>query len=93
MDPWPLSEKVQKNLQMIVNYAPVPLPFRRYNWIHRDCKPILGYLHDLGPPHIFHGAVTLRRNGLSMDPGAAASESAFGEAAGDGLVFGGMGLK
>ena len=26
MDPWPLSEKVQKNLQIIVNDTPVPLP-------------------------------------------------------------------
>ena len=31
-----LSEKVQKSLQMIVNYTPVTLPFRRYDWIHRD---------------------------------------------------------
>ena len=23
------------SLQIIVNYTPVPLPFRRYNWIHR----------------------------------------------------------
>ena len=35
MDPWPLSEKVRLTLQMIVNYTPVPLPFRRYDWIHR----------------------------------------------------------
>ena len=48
MDPWPLSEKVQKSLQIIVNpknyipygskiivsYTRVPLPFRRYDWIH-----------------------------------------------------------
>ena len=34
-----LSEKVQKSLQMIVNYTPVTLPFRRYDWIHRDGKP------------------------------------------------------
>ena len=35
MDPWPLSEKVQKSLQITVNHTPVPLPFRRYGWIHR----------------------------------------------------------
>jgi hypothetical protein len=26
MDPWQLSEKVRLTLQIIVNYAPVPLP-------------------------------------------------------------------
>ena len=33
-----LPEKVRLTLQMIVNYTPVPLPFRRYGygWIHRD---------------------------------------------------------
>ena len=38
MDPWPLSEKVQKkSLQIKVNYTLVPLPFRRYDWrIHRE---------------------------------------------------------
>ena len=28
MDPWPPSEKVQRTLQMIVNYVPVTLPQR-----------------------------------------------------------------
>ena len=28
MDPWPLSEKVQRTLQMIVNDVPVTLPQR-----------------------------------------------------------------
>ena len=36
MDPSPLSEKIRLTLQIIVNYTPVPLPFRRYDWIHRD---------------------------------------------------------
>ena len=31
-----LSEKVRLTLQIIVNYTPVPLLFRRYDWIHRD---------------------------------------------------------
>ena len=33
MDPWPLSEKVRLTLQIRVNYTPVPLPFRSYDWI------------------------------------------------------------
>ena len=31
-----VSEKVRLTLQIIVNYTPVPRPFRRYGWIHRD---------------------------------------------------------
>ena len=33
MDPWPLSEKVQTSLQIII--IPQTLFLRRYDWIHR----------------------------------------------------------
>ena len=37
LDPW-LFEKVpvQMTLQMIVNYTPALLPFRRYDWIPEE---------------------------------------------------------
>ena len=39
--------RYKKTLQTIVNDTRVPLPFRRYNWIPRDCKlhQFLGYHH------------------------------------------------
>ena len=44
MDPNTVWEGTYISLQIRVNYTPVPLPFRRYNWIHRDwygSKPTL----------------------------------------------------
>ena len=38
MDPWPLSEKVQITFQIIDISAAVTLPFKRYDWIHRDME-------------------------------------------------------
>ena len=51
-----LSEKVQITLQTIVNYTPVPLPFRRYSWIPSQ---LVGLRKKWQENPIFHGKIWL----------------------------------
>ena len=50
MDPWPLSEKVQKTLQIIVNYTPVPLPKK----IRLDPIGFGGRVSKMAKNHEYH---------------------------------------
>ena len=69
MDPWPLSEKVQKTLQMssLKKNTPVPLPFRRYGWIVWDGESVDPII--FASPHFPRDSPRhhLKRNSLRSD--------------------------